>query len=46
MRNIIIDQLLDLVSETIEPKDYLEVNKIEEYFTHLLIRMGKEQDLD
>jgi hypothetical protein len=29
-----------------EPKDYLEVNKIEEYFTHLLIRMGKEQDLD
>jgi len=29
-----------------EPKDYLEVNKIEEYFIHLLIRMQKEQDLD
>jgi hypothetical protein len=34
------------VDQNFEPKDYLNVNKIEEYFTHLLIRMQKEQDLD
>lgn len=34
------------IDQNFEPKDYLAIDKIEEYFTHLLIRMQKEQDLD
>ena len=34
------------IDQNFEPKDYLAVDKIEEYFTHLLIRMQKEEDLD
>ena len=34
------------IDQNFEPKDYLAVDKIKEYFTHLLIKMQKEQDLD
>jgi hypothetical protein len=34
------------MDDNFEPKDYLDINEISIYFTNLLIRMKKEQDLD
>jgi hypothetical protein len=34
------------MDENFEPKDYLPKDEIETYFTHLLIKMQKEKDLD
>lgn len=34
------------IDENFEPKDYLNANEISTYFTNLLIRMKKEQDID
>ena len=34
------------IDENFEPKDYLPKDEIDTYFTHLLIKMKKEKDLD
>lgn len=36
----------DWIDDNFEPKDYLKVDEIKDYFTKLLIRMGKSHELN